>query len=214
MTKLDSVKGTLELKAYNNTCIKLPELSPFTVVTDGNGKEIVVRKSSICWLLRKTNGKLSSDRIQRVRQETLSLSKNTNSGQKSKKKSKNLQAKQNIEPTSKYKPVSLPRRYFIKAIFFSGSADDPNKVQVGNYVVAEFLTKKSTKHFVGLITDKQDSEYEIKFLKHIGNSMFSYPQIDDVCFIEQDQIKSILSQPAIDNRMRYCFTEKLSAFNI
>lgn len=75
MTKLQSVSGELELKAHSNTQAKLTASSPFTIITDGKGKEIVVRKSTICWLLSKTKGKLSIDRVQRVRQKTLSSTK-------------------------------------------------------------------------------------------------------------------------------------------
>lgn len=63
-----TVQGELELKDYTSCTIKLSETCPFTVVTDSTGKETVVRKSSICWLLNEFTGKLSSDRLLRVRQ--------------------------------------------------------------------------------------------------------------------------------------------------
>lgn len=62
----------LILKDYNNTGsennIDLDEKSPFAVVMTNQGKEMVVRKSSICWLLSKDKCKLSSDRLQRVQE--------------------------------------------------------------------------------------------------------------------------------------------------
>lgn len=61
------------LKDYGNVNSKgsacLNEKSPFVAVTDNNGKEMVVRKSSICWLLSKDKCKLSSDRLQRVQEK-------------------------------------------------------------------------------------------------------------------------------------------------
>jgi len=58
--------GYLNMKDYGETTLVLNETSPFTIVTDAHGKEIVVRKSSICWLLNKNCSRLSSDRLQRV----------------------------------------------------------------------------------------------------------------------------------------------------
>lgn len=67
-TVLSTVQGNLELRDYTDCKIKLNESSPFTIVTDSTGKETVVLKSSICWLLNEFSEKLSSDRQLRVRQ--------------------------------------------------------------------------------------------------------------------------------------------------
>lgn len=48
--------------------ITIDKNGPFAVVTDGNGNRKIVRKSSICWLLTKTNSRISSDRLLRVRE--------------------------------------------------------------------------------------------------------------------------------------------------
>lgn len=66
---ISCITGPLLLKDYNEITnknsyanqIRLDEKSPFTVVIDNTGKEMVVRKSSICWLLSKDRYKLSSD---------------------------------------------------------------------------------------------------------------------------------------------------------
>lgn len=67
LTILSNVTGTLELQDYAEIEVKLNSESPSTVVKDSQGKEHVVRKSSICWLLNAKVSKLSSDRLQRVR---------------------------------------------------------------------------------------------------------------------------------------------------
>ena len=57
----------LELKDYaESKNIEKDVFTPFTLVHTNTGQEIVVRKSSICWLLNESVGKLSSDRMQRV----------------------------------------------------------------------------------------------------------------------------------------------------
>ena len=62
----------LELKDYSESKnIEKDIPTPFTLVHTNTGQEIVVRKSSICWLLNKSVGKLSSDRMQRVQENEL-----------------------------------------------------------------------------------------------------------------------------------------------
>lgn len=60
---------SLLLKSFGH---KIPieninEHSPYVVVECSDGKKVVVKKTSLCWLLRKNHVKLSSDRIYRVR---------------------------------------------------------------------------------------------------------------------------------------------------
>ncbi|XP_043289665.1 uncharacterized protein [Venturia canescens] len=68
---LSNAQGSLLLKNYEQYEIKLQPDSPFVVVKDNHNKELVVRKSSICWLLQKNSSNLSSDRLQRVRESEL-----------------------------------------------------------------------------------------------------------------------------------------------
>lgn len=41
------------------------ESSPYTEVSGGS-KRLIIKKTSLCWLLRQNEGKLSSDRLKRV----------------------------------------------------------------------------------------------------------------------------------------------------
>lgn len=61
-------KGT-KLKNYAHKFAgkQISEESPFVEICNDEAKRIVVKKSSLCWLLREDPGKLSSDRLQRVR---------------------------------------------------------------------------------------------------------------------------------------------------
>lgn len=55
------------LKNYSeNIQDEIPESSPYVEIYNDGQKRVVVKKSSLCWLLREDPGKLSSDRIQRV----------------------------------------------------------------------------------------------------------------------------------------------------
>lgn len=73
---LSNATGELRLKNYNSTNNShIPESSPFAAVRCISGKDIVVRKSSIVWLLSKTKSNLSSDRLVRVQETDHGLKK-------------------------------------------------------------------------------------------------------------------------------------------
>lgn len=63
-----------QVRDFDKSCgevdgkIQLDEKSKYVVVTDNNRKEKVVRKSAVCYVLSKNKYKLSSDRLQRVKE--------------------------------------------------------------------------------------------------------------------------------------------------
>lgn len=75
LKRLRGIEGEICLKNYRNggekkpisSRISLSEKSPFTIIYDNKGSEIIVRKSSIVWMLRNDPTKISSDRLQRVK---------------------------------------------------------------------------------------------------------------------------------------------------
>lgn len=67
--ELMGVTERLELRNYARSLnANLNEDGRFAIVSNGAGKEMLVRKSSICWLLSKNKYKLSADRLQRVKE--------------------------------------------------------------------------------------------------------------------------------------------------
>lgn len=69
LQQLSSPTGEILLKNYSrSSLISISETSPFTAVRCSSGKEIVVRKSSIVWLLSTKKSNLSSDRLVRVQE--------------------------------------------------------------------------------------------------------------------------------------------------
>lgn len=59
----------IQLKDYSEKLINIDERSPYALLDSTKGKKVVVRKTSLCWLLRNESRKLSSDRLIRVRSE-------------------------------------------------------------------------------------------------------------------------------------------------
>lgn len=75
---LTTVTGEVQLKNYSTnltTPNSIPETSPFASVTTLSGKNIVVRKSSIVWLLSQKTPNLSSDRLVRVQDNEYAIKK-------------------------------------------------------------------------------------------------------------------------------------------
>lgn len=72
---LSSATGEVLLKNYSSDKTSLSETSPFTHVRCSSGKDIVVRKSSIVWLLSKSKTNLSSDRLVRVQESEFGIKK-------------------------------------------------------------------------------------------------------------------------------------------
>lgn len=68
---LSSIKGHLELKSTGKLNVSLDQNNQFVAVSDASVNEIVVRKSSICKFLNKGQVKLSSDRLQRIRDQEI-----------------------------------------------------------------------------------------------------------------------------------------------
>lgn len=64
--KLRSI--TLKNFAENFDSEKVPENSPYVEVYNNGKKRIIVKKTSFCWLLRKDSQRLSSDRLERVKE--------------------------------------------------------------------------------------------------------------------------------------------------
>lgn len=59
----------IQLKDFSNQIKQnvIDEKSPYAEIRSARGKRIIVKKTSLCWLLRKESQKVSSDRLVRVR---------------------------------------------------------------------------------------------------------------------------------------------------
>lgn len=74
MARMRAAASVTKLKNFAKDFIEkdISEISSFVEIYNDGIKRLVVKKSSICWLLRSDSGKLSSDRIFRVRGATTS----------------------------------------------------------------------------------------------------------------------------------------------
>lgn len=67
--ELSSMWSTINLKDYSEKYPDINESSPFVTLVNGTGKEIVIRKSSLCWMMSTNKSTSSSDRLQRVKED-------------------------------------------------------------------------------------------------------------------------------------------------
>lgn len=91
--------------------------------------------------------------------------------------------------------------------------DAVSKAEVGDYVLVQFATKKTIRHYVGQVlkTYDRDEQSEVKFMrKQRGKAMtFTYPEQEDNALIDNDQIAMKLPPPQRKvgtKRVASCFT--------
>lgn len=84
------------------------------------------------------------------------------------------------------------------------------KPKRSDYVVVQFIGKKSIKHYIGLIMSENNSEEcTIKFMrKSSGKNKFIFPTVEDIAVVEITDVVHILKQPMLDARNHYIFEIK------
>ena len=92
-------------------------------------------------------------------------------------------------------------------------SDSQSLLKFGNWVIAQFRSKKSSRHFVGQVIEEIDAEdtISIKFLKKVGSS-FQWPEQDDISVVDKHDVVAVLSEPQIDGRGHLSFSDNLSKY--
>lgn len=91
----------------------------------------------------------------------------------------------------------------------------PARLKQGLYVIVEFATKKTCKHFIGTIIENEDlnENFTVKFLRKKNNG-FVFPQIEDISLVNFFDIKEILPTPVIKRRGVFTFSTNISRYNL
>lgn len=92
---------------------------------------------------------------------------------------------------------------------------DPINLKVGSFIVVQFPTKKTIRHFIGTILEisKTDDIFRTKFLRK-SEKGYSFPVIDDISDVTFVDIMKILSKPTISRRGYYSFQGNMCSFNL
>nr|XP_034836912.1 uncharacterized protein LOC117993266 [Maniola hyperantus] len=117
---------------------------------------------------------------------------------------------ENIEPSIHYGISDI--EYF---------TESDNKLKTDSWILAQFVTKKSVKHFVGKVISIKNNIPEVKFLrkkkesKVNRGSVFTYPTVDDIWPMKHlDDIILVLPEPKICRRGQIIFNIDLSNYNV
>lgn len=73
---------------------------------------------------------------------------------------------------------------------------------VGKYVLIKFTTGKTIQFYISLIIKYKPDEkcYTVKYLRKIGNGVFSWPIADDISDVTRLDIQDVLSKPQVGRR--------------
>jgi hypothetical protein len=88
-------------------------------------------------------------------------------------------------------------------------------VEVNSWVVVEYSTKKTVKHYIGqIISINNNKESEIKFARKYKSDKFLWPEIEDCDIVPISQIKRVVNAPKVGRRNELYFNLNLSLFNM
>lgn len=121
---------------------------------------------------------------------------------------KQLEEKENLEPDN------APVLFGLSDISYYSKNENLKK---DNWVVVKFATKKSLKHYVGRILYVKSGIPTVKFVRIVKNiksckEVFIYPNVEDVCEVNCDDIEIYLPQPNICRRGQLMFPVKIDSF--
>lgn len=103
-------------------------------------------------------------------------------------------------------------------IFEDNIQEEPDngdqQIQKDSWVVVEYQTKKTKKHFIGQIASIDSAEASVKFVKRSKNDRFLWPNVDDIDVISLSDIKKkICSNPIVCRRGQLLFDIDMTSFN-
>lgn len=78
-------------------------------------------------------------------------------------------------------------------------------VSKDDFVITKFTTKTTIRYFIGQVLGKNNNDYHIKFLRRKNNSnTFTFPPVDDISYVERDDIVRKLPKPQSQGTARSC----------
>lgn len=73
----------------------------------------------------------------------------------------------------------------------------PYVLEINDFVLVEFSTKKTEVHYVGRIEKLESDEVCVKFMRKQINETFVFPENDDTAIVQRYDIIMKLPQPSI-----------------
>lgn len=91
--------------------------------------------------------------------------------------------------------------------------DDDIVMKVNSWVLVQYTTKQTVKHFVGQVTENHEDGWLIKFTK-FSNDQFVWPKTEDLDTVEDSDIVRVLPDPEVTRRGCFRFNISFDGFNL
>ena len=85
-------------------------------------------------------------------------------------------------------------------------------INVGNFVLVRFETNWcSTKTYLGQCIEIDEKELQVSFFRSKNNAhmIFAFPNVTDLCWVDKENVLTVLPTPSIDTRDRYIFQKSI-----
>lgn len=145
--------------------------------------------------------------------------RNRKNNPKSSKKTKRAKRKCSSSSSSSEEEMDEP-------VFMDSDADmDPevfeddeigeqeSEIAIGRWVIVKYASKKSIKHFVGQIGNKNEEGWLVNFLKYTHNT-FTWPEIEDSDTVVDEDIVRVLPEPFKSRRDTLSFEVDFATFHL
>lgn len=91
--------------------------------------------------------------------------------------------------------------------------DVDQSITLTSWVLVAYHTKKTTKHFVGMVTEACDDGWMVKFTRFSKNT-FSWPEAVDIDTVKQSDIVMVLPEPTVNRRGSFIFAVSFEGYNL
>jgi hypothetical protein len=89
--------------------------------------------------------------------------------------------------------------------------------EVGDWLLVKFAGKKATKHYVALVEEKNIDLF-VRCARNIGNNQFKWPDPEDRCSVDYDQIERRLEPPTFnyknDRLVSFVFKNNFAGYTV
>ncbi|XP_031340954.1 uncharacterized protein LOC116169068 [Photinus pyralis] len=150
-----------------------------------NKKEVKIKKSTLLWFLINPERKLSSDRIQRVRDVKTNVSSSSGvkvRSNRTKKKTVTI-SETDTEDEESFKSGSSDDQWEEQHDDNDDDLESTNVLTNGDWILVKLPGKKCFKHFIGQILKINKSELTIKFCKKYSDNKFKWPEKEDIAVV-------------------------------
>ncbi|XP_031329808.1 uncharacterized protein LOC116179328 isoform X2 [Photinus pyralis] len=185
-----------------------------------NKKEVKIKKSTLLWFLINPERKLSSDRIQRVRDVKTNVSSSSGvkvRSNRTKKKTVTI-SETDTEDEESFKSGSSDDQWEEQHDDNDDDLESTNVLTNGDWILVKLPGKKCFKHFIGQILKINKSELTIKFCKKYSDNKFKWPEKEDIAVVNKKDVIKQIPQPNFNfknNRLLFfTFNVSFAGYNV